>query len=181
MGGAAGTTAGAGAGGMGGVGGAGGTTAGAGAGGVEMPGTGEVTSAQCLMDVMAAGTTVTACEMCLCQLGKCNKELTALKGDANGNALVKCSRDKDCSGTCCVCGVAECGAFGENYGMGPCSNEIETAAGVTPGAGALTNGGAVMMNCAATGPDTSSCARASRLGECSAMKCAAECMPTACM
>jgi hypothetical protein len=119
--------------------------------------------------------------MCLCQLGKCNKELNALKGDTNGNALVKCSREKKCSGTCCVCGTSMCGAFGENYGAGMCINEIETAAGVTPGAGALVNGSAVMMNCAVAGPDTNSCARAVRLGECSAMKCMAECMPTACM
>jgi hypothetical protein len=174
--GAAGMSAGAGAGGM-----AGAAGMSAGAGGAEMPGAGEVPSAQCLMDVMAAGTTVTACEMCLCQLGKCNKELTALKGDTNGNALVKCSREKKCSGTCCVCGVAECGTFGENYGNGMCINEIETAAGVTPGAGAFTNGPTVMMNCAVTGPEMNSCARAVRLGECSAMKCMAECMPPACM
>jgi hypothetical protein len=144
-----------------------------------MPGPGEVTSAQCISDVMAAGTTVGTCEMCLCQIGKCQKELMALKGDTNGNALVKCTRDKMCSGQCCVCGAA-CDPLGANYGMGPCINEIETAAGVTPGAGALTNGGAVMMNCATSGPDTNSCARAVRLGECAAMKCMTECMSATC-
>jgi hypothetical protein len=162
----------------GGGGGMGGSAGMGGAGGTMAMDPGD---AQCLLDVMAAGTAVTACEMCLCKMDKCRAELMALKGDTNGNALVKCSREKKCSGTCCVCRVAECGALGENYGMGPCINEIETAAGVTPGQGALVNGGTVMTNCAASGPATNSCARAVRLGECSAMKCMAECMTPVCM
>lgn len=177
----------AGAGGMAGGAGAAGSQAGAGgaagaagsAGATEMPGPGEVPSAQCLADVMAAGTTVTACEMCLCQVGYCQKELMALKGDTNGNALVKCSQTKKCSGACCVCG-APCDSGGANYGMGMCFNEIEVAAGVAPGSG-LLGAGDVMMNCAANGPDMNSCARAVRLGECTAMKCMTECMTPTCM
>ena len=158
---------------MGGMGGMGGMTMG-GSGGSMM---GDPGDAQCLMDVMAAGTTVGACEMCLCKMDKCRAELAALKGDTKGNALVKCSREKKCSGACCVCG-ATCDAL--NYGTGPCITEIEKAAGVTPGQG-LATAGDVMTNCAATGPETSSCARAVRLGECSAMKCMAECMTPTCM
>jgi hypothetical protein len=167
----------AGAGGMSGGGGAG--AAGSAGSGMEMPGPGEVTSAQCISDVMAAGTTVGTCEMCLCKVGACQKELMALKGDMNGNALVTCSREKKCSGQCCVCG-AMCDPGGANYGMGPCFDQIEAAAGVAPGSG-LLGAGDVMTNCATTGPDTNSCARAVRLGECSAMKCATECMSAMCM
>ena len=158
-----------------GSGGMGGSTAGSsGSTGMNM---GE---AQCLMDVMASGTTVTACQMCLCKMDKCQTEMNALKGDANGAALVKCSQEKKCSGACCLCG-APCDPLGANYAQGMCAMQTETAAGVTPGAGALTNGAMVQMNCAANGPMTNSCARATRLGECTAMKCAAECMPPACM
>jgi hypothetical protein len=136
--------------------------------------------AQCLMDVMASGTTVTACQMCLCKMDKCQAEMNALKGDTNGAALVKCSQEKKCSGACCLCG-APCDPLGANYAQGMCAAQTETAAGVTPGAGALANGAMVQMNCAANGPMTNSCARATRLGECTAMKCMAECMPPACM
>ena len=173
-------------GGMGGMtmGGMGGMTMG-GMGGMTMGGSGgsmmgDPGDAQCLMDVMAAGTTVTGCEMCLCKMDKCQAEMTALKGDTAGGALVKCSREKKCSGACCLCG-APCDPLGANYAQGMCASQTETAAGVTPGAGALANGAMVQMNCAAAGPTTNACARATRLGECTAMKCMAECMPPACM
>ncbi len=134
----------------------------------------------CLDGVMAAGTTVGDCERCLCQAGNCQTELMALKDDAAGNAVVACAKTNNCSGTCCLCG-ATCDALGSNYAMGPCANEIETAAGVTPGAGAVTNGPMVMTNCATTGPDTNSCARSARLAQCSADKCASACPMQACM
>ena len=118
--------------------------------------------------------------MCLCQMGKCQMEIAALQGDTNGNALVQCTNMSKCSGQCCLCG-APCDALGGNYAMGACAAQTETAAGVTPGAGALTNGATVSMNCALTGPADNSCARAVRLGDCAAMKCMAECGFNACM
>ena len=147
----------------------------AGAGMSGMPG-----EAECQAQVVAAGRTVGACEMCLCQMGKCQMEIAALQGDTNGNALVQCTNMSKCSGQCCLCG-APCDALGGNYAMGACAAQTETAAGVTPGAGALTNGATVSMNCALTGPADNSCARAVRLGDCAAMKCMAECGFNACM
>lgn len=175
-------TAGKPAGGAGGMGGMGGMMMSGGAGGMGgSAGAGmSMGEAQCLMDAMAAGTTITTCEMCLCKMDKCQAEMTALKGDTAGGALVKCSREKKCSGACCLCG-APCDPLGANYAQGMCASQTETAAGVTPGAGALANGAMVQMNCAAAGPTTNACARATRLGECTAMKCMAECMPPACM
>jgi hypothetical protein len=60
--------------------------------------------------------------------------------------------------------------------------QIETAAGVEPGAGALRNAPVVMSNCVATGPADNSCAKAAKLAECSANRCPTECAaPSTCM
>jgi hypothetical protein len=153
--------------------GAGGAGAG-GMGGAGAGGTGDVSAQECIDAVMAAGTTVTACEMCLCQPGNCQAELMAIDGDADANAMLMCVRENNCDGQCCLCG-APCMSLGQNYAMGPCAMEIEQAAGVTPGAGALTNGSMVMMACATEGPADNSCANVSRIGQCVKDKCMTEC------
>jgi hypothetical protein len=153
-----------------GAGGGSGTGATAGAGGSgDDPSVGA-----CLTAVMAADSTITAitdCERCLCAVGNCQPELTALKDDAKGNAVVICGKTHMCTGACCVCG-AECDPLGGNYGNGPCLMEVETAAGVTPGQGAAANGPTVGMNCDPTmNPPDNSCLHAAKLAKCTADKC----------
>ena len=141
---------------------------------------GEIPAEQCEAMVMAAGTTVTDCEKCLCQPGHCQPELAALTGDDAANALIACTKEHNCSGACCLCG-APCDSFGLNYGMGPCAAELEAAAGATPGAG-VGNAATVTMNCPPTSTDpNSSCVKATTLGQCAADNCADVCpMPPAC-
>jgi hypothetical protein len=125
---------------------------------------------------MAAGQTTTDCERCLCVAANCQAEMNAIKSDSNANALVTCSKANLCSGQCCLCNTNgqgdTCGYA--NYATGDCADEVETAAGVTPGAG-LGNAGTVTTNCAQAGPESNSCARVTRLAACAANKCAAEC------
>jgi hypothetical protein len=134
---------------------------------------------QCIADVMASGTTVTDCERCLCETANCQTEMSALKGDTAANALIACTKAHNCSGQCCLCKTngkgATCDSLGGNYAMGDCAAEVETAAGVTPGAGALTNGTKVKDACSDTGPDTNACARATRVATCATSKCKAQC------
>jgi hypothetical protein len=140
---------------------------------------GEVPAAQCAASVMAAGTTITDCERCLCQPGHCQAQLKALDGDKAGNALVACTKQKNCADLCCLCG-ATCDSLGANYGMGPCASELETAAGATPGAG-VSNASILMMNCPTTASPATSCSRAAALGQCVKDKCADMCpKPPAC-
>jgi hypothetical protein len=130
----------------------------------------------CVTDVMAGGRDM-ACASCLCM--QCGPELTAVDGNAPANAMLDCIGMNNCVGQCCLCG-APCDPLGANYAMGPCAMEIETAAGVTPGAGALANGAMVTMACdPAMSPATNACGNAARLGECLSMKCMAECPSTA--
>ena len=154
---------------------------GAGAGG--MAGT-DVSADECIARVMAAGTTVTDCETCLCQPGNCQAELDAMDGNAPANAMIDCIKGANCDATCCLCG-AMCDSGGSNFGNGPCSDEIQTAAGVTPMTGVLggiANGAMVMTNCSPDGPADNACAIASRLGACIKDKCAAMCTQApACM
>jgi hypothetical protein len=134
---------------------------------------------QCIADVMASGTTVTDCERCLCETANCQTEMNALKGDTAANALIACTKTHNCSGQCCLCKTsgkgATCDSLGSNYATGDCAAEVETAAGVTPGAGALTNGTKVKDACSDTGPDTNACARATRVATCATSKCKAQC------
>jgi hypothetical protein len=163
--------------------GSGGTTAPvAGSGNMGGAGAGSaLTTEECLAGLMAAGMTVTACEMCACAEANCLDELDAVKDDLVAAAMIMCVQDNGCSDQCCLCN-APCDPLGGNYGMGPCTTQIETAAGVTPGAGALVNGLTVMMVCSPTGPAENSCAKAARVGECIATSCAAMCPSmTACM
>jgi hypothetical protein len=135
---------------------------------------GEVPPAQCEAKVMAAGTTITDCERCLCQPGHCQAQLQALEGDTKANALIACTKKHNCDTNCCLCG-APCDSLGANYGMGPCAAEFEAAAGATPGAG-LSNVSILMMNCPPMSTDPkSSCVRASALGQCAKDKCADAC------
>ena len=171
-GGAAGAATG-GAGAMSGVGGMGG------AGGAVM----EASAAECTAAIMAAGSTVTDCEVCLCQVGNCQAELAALDGDALGNALVDCSSAHACTGQCCVCGTssqgAMCASDASDFGMGPCAVEVQMAAGATPMTGldgVIANMEALMANCTATGTDaTNSCTKALKLEQCSKDKCEDAC------
>jgi hypothetical protein len=57
-----------------------------------VPSDGEVTTDQCTAMVMAAGTTVTDCERCLCEPGHCQAQLKALTGDKTANALIDCTK-----------------------------------------------------------------------------------------
>ena len=131
---------------------------------------------QCIADLTAAGTTVGACEECLCAM--CQPQLLALEGDTAASDLVDCQAATDCVGTCCLCGT-ECDPLGSNFGNGPCGDETQTAAGVTPMvglAGGLANGTIVTENCAATGPDpNNSCTKALALGECVSNSCSDVC------
>ncbi|MFI5308125.1 MAG: hypothetical protein ACHQ53_12270, partial [Polyangiales bacterium] len=141
---------------------------------------GEVPAEQCVASVMATGATITDCERCLCQPGHCQAQLKALDGDKAGNALVACTKQKNCADLCCLCG-AMCDSLGANYGMGPCAAELETAAGATPGAGAATNASILMMNCPTTASPATSCSRAAALGQCVKDKCMDMCpQPPAC-
>lgn len=130
---------------------------------------------QCLAGVTAAGMTITDCERCLCLVGNCQPEMTALQGDTKGNALVTCSKAHMCSGECCVCGAPCDKTLGTNYGMGPCLMEAETAAGVTPGAGVLANGTTVGMQCDPASTTDNSCAHATKVAKCATDKCKSVC------
>jgi hypothetical protein len=183
--------------GMSGASGAGAGTGAAGTGAAgEMAGTGSAgtsavdpTVSMCLAGVMASGATVGDCETCMCQVGSCQSELSALNGDAKGNALVACSKAHKCADACCICGTssqgAPCGSDYANFGMGPCANEVQTADGKTPMmgvSGAIANGADIMKNCSATGTDaTNSCTKALKLAACVKDKCASACMPPMCM
>jgi hypothetical protein len=164
------------------TGGAGESAGGAGepAGGAGVAGqpSADVSADECVAALMAAGTTVTGCETCLCQPGNCQAELAALDGDVAGNAMIDCIRVNPCEGTCCLCGAVCDSALGTNFGAGPCGAAVQTAAGVTPGIGtlaAIENAPTVMQNCAPTGPADNSCARATRLAACVSDKCADVC------
>jgi hypothetical protein len=159
--------------------GSGGASGGSGANAAGSGGGGDATVAQCLADVMSSGFTVTSCEMCLCQAGTCQAELSAIKSDTAAKALVSCTETNHCSGQCCLCATngkgAMCDSLGSNYAKGKCATEVETAAGVTPGAGAITNGSKVTAACSVTGPPDNACARAARLAKCATDKCASAC------
>jgi hypothetical protein len=107
---------------------------------------------------------------------KCQAEMNAIKDDATANALATCGKANACAGQCCLCSTDgqgdTCGIA--NYGSGVCADEVETAAGATPGAG-LLNAGTVTTNCANAGPADNACARVTRLETCAANKCASEC------
>lgn len=164
-GGAAGTS------GAGGVGGAGGAS-GAGGGGADA----------CVTEVMAGGRDMT-CATCLCTM--CATQLMAIDGDAEAEAVTSCVTMNPCSGSCCVCNLPDCMSDLNMFGMGPCADELQTAAGVTPMTGlggAIANGTMVQTNCAADGPADNSCANAVRVGDCMAAMCMTQCTPPpACM
>ena len=149
----------------------------AGAGGSEDP---SVTT--CLSGITAAGRTVGDCERCLCQVGNCQTQLSALANDTNGNALVACAQTHTCWDQCCICGSSSAGAMCQgdysDFGMGPCGNEVQTAAGLTPmsgTSGAIANGAMVMSKCDPAGTDDNSCSHATKLATCATAKCAAMC------
>jgi hypothetical protein len=138
---------------------------------------GTMTVEECTAKVMAAGTTITACETCMCQPANCQTQLTAIDGDANANAMIKCIKEKMCTGLCCVCGNTATKCDIGTYGMGLCAAAFETAAGLTPGAGAIANGTKLGDGCKDTA--TTSCGKAAALGKCQTDKCKTECMGTA--
>jgi hypothetical protein len=133
-------------------------------------------AAQCVHDAEAAGQTITDCETCLCMTDNCQVEMNAIKDDVDANALATCGKANACAGQCCLCSTDghgdTCGVA--NYATGVCADEVETAAGATPGAG-LLNAATVMTNCANAGPEDNACARVTRLETCAAARCASEC------
>ena len=135
VGGAGGTTAG--AGGM--MAGSGGMAAGsggseAGSGGSTEAGSGGSAGtpamddvAKCISDAMAMGRSGPCAE---CGCNKCLAELKNCEDDAC-NGVVKCGQMAGCKGRACYCGATvnatDCALYGA---MGPCMEEIATAAGV---------------------------------------------------
>jgi hypothetical protein len=185
-------TGGVGASGTGGVGASGtGGVGASGTGGVGASGAGGVSGASggggggadaCVTDVMASGRDMT-CATCLCTM--CATQLMAIDGDAEAEAVTSCVTMNPCSGSCCVCNLPDCTTDLNMFGMGPCADELQTAAGVTPMtglAGAIANGTAVQDNCAAGGPADNACANAVRVGDCLSMMCMTQCTQApACM
>ena len=157
-------------------GGAGGAAGSGGTGGASGSGEMDETAAQCVRDAEAAGQTISDCETCLCESDNCQTEMNAIKDDAVANALATCGKANTCAGQCCLCSTDGHGDTCNisNYATGVCADEVETAAGATPGAG-LVNVGAVMANCTNSGPADNACARITRLETCAAAKCASEC------
>ena len=133
--------------------------------------------AQCIAVFEAGGLRAGDCELCLCRSDRCQAESLGISGDALAEAVTTCGRVNGCGGDCCLCN-AVCSSAGLNYGRGPCSSLIEMAAGVTPGAGVAINGAAVEAAC---GTPTNSCGKASRLADCRAAQCAADCGIEVCM
>jgi hypothetical protein len=162
---------GAGASGNGGTGGTGGAAAGSG-GTSGSGGTGDAAYEQCLSDAVNAGQEVGDCARCLCQADNCQARLNTATHDAKANAVVICSQQQSCTDLCCLCGSNSCGS--ENYATGPCSDEIESAAGVTPGGG-LLNALTVSAKCTRSATDDNSCYRATVLADCEREKCAEVC------
>jgi hypothetical protein len=65
-----------------------------------------------------------------------------------------------------------------DFGMGPCGDEVQTAAGKTPMtglSGAVANGMDVMMACDPAGTGSNSCNHATKLAKCGSDKCASAC------
>jgi hypothetical protein len=152
-------------------------TGGVGTGGVGTGGMG--TGGMGTGGMGAAGSSGgTPCDMCVNSM--CSTKSTAVKGDTKAAAMFTCAQTKMCSDTCCLCG-AKCDSLGSNYAMGPCHDEVETAAGVMPGAGALTNGAMVMSACAPTASPATACSKVASLAQCISMKCASMCTIPACM
>lgn len=150
---------------------------GSGGGGGESTG-GPLTYESCLDGLRAGGQPITACEECMCSESGCLAHIDGMREDAPGTEMIACVLENQCDQECCLCG-AKCGLT--NYGKGPCAREIETAAGLNPGAG-LGNVAGIMRNCVPEGPADNSCAKASRMGVCIAEKCATMCnVPSTCM
>jgi hypothetical protein len=188
-------TGGVGASGTGGVGASGtGGVGASGTGGAGASGTGGASGASgagggggggadaCVTEVVAGGRDMT-CATCLCTM--CATQLMAIDGDAEAEAVTSCVTMNPCSGSCCLCNLPDCTTDLNMFGMGPCGDELQTAAGVTPMTGlegAIANGSTVQTNCAADGPADNACANAVRLGECLAMMCTTQCTQApACM
>ena len=126
------------------------------------------------------GTPVASGDCDACSMSMCAAEVEAVEANADASALVACTQMAGCSDSCCLCGSA-CDPLGANYAMGPCDFEVETAAGVTPGAGALANGALVTDGCDQTLGQTTGCQIANLLGDCTAANCATECPVPACI
>ena len=120
-------------------------------------GGGDAAYDQCLSDALSAGQTVDDCTHCLCQVDKCQAELNVATHDAKANTVVICSEEKKCTDLCCLCGDSSCTL--NNYATGPCAAEVESAAGVTPGKGIISNGPTVSSQCARDAKQDNSCRR----------------------
>ena len=131
----------------------------------------------CIEGLMSTGRTIGACERCACQPNGCAQYVSALRDDVLAVELMGCMSQNNCNQECCLCG-GKCGVT--TYGDGPCAEEIERAAGVTPGGG-LGNVAGVMAACVAGGPEDNACAKASRLNFCMMDKCGSSCSVPVCM
>lgn len=123
----------------------------------------------CLDTAQSLGQTLDALVTCTCQY--CYNELQACyqgpddAENAKCRAVVECGQTNGCKGTECYCGVGvDINTCLMNGPMGPCRNEIVTAAGCEGSADAASEAVCVQMARSTAG---STLANASAVGACS--------------